>query len=32
MTAKVTVIDKAAGTAANQKRENSKYKQAFEFT
>ncbi len=31
MTVKVTVISKTAGTAANHKRENSKYKQAFGF-
>lgn len=31
MTVKVTVISKAAGTAASHKRENSKYKQAFGF-
>lgn len=31
MTVKVTVISKAAGTAANHKRENGKYKQAFGF-
>jgi len=31
MTAKVTVISKAAGTAANQRRDNSKYKTALGF-
>lgn len=31
MTVKVTVISKTAGTAANHKRENSKYKQASGF-